>query len=238
MFRQRKNRALDLLNALQTTGVSVVVPAVFEEARPTYELICGIPLVARTLMALDQMPQVQEIIVVVPEAEIFQMANLCKLFEIERVRKVVAAKAPGHAAVTVGVYECEPDAAYIAVCDPLSPFMTESILRHALTMAETCGAAAPGIEARDTIKIVRDGVICETPERGSLRILQSPLLVETNLLKAALQKAHESSADSGDVPQMLEDMGVLLRLTEGKEENMRVGHVAEIPAAEAVLRWR
>lgn len=238
MFRQRKNKVLDLLNALQTTRVSVVVPAAFDEARPVYELICGIPLIVRTLMALDQMPQVQEIIVVVPEAEIFQMANLCKLFDIERVRKVVAAKEAGHAAVTVGVYECEPEARYIGICDPLSPFVTESILRHVITMAETYGAAAPGIEARDTIKIVRDGVICETPERGSLRMLQSPLLVEANLLKAALQKAHESEAEPGDLPQMLEDIGVLLRLTEGAEENIRVGQMTEIPAAEAVLQWR
>lgn len=240
MFHWRKYAKQGLQRALETkTRVSLVVPAVFEEEHPMmYELICGIPVIARTLMALDQMPQVQEIIVVVRETEIFRMANLCKLFQIDRVRKVVAAKEAGHAAVTVGVYECEPEAEYIGICDPLSPFVTKSMLKGAIQGAEACGAAAPAVAVRDTIKIVRDGVICETPERASLQVMQSPLLVEASLLKAALQKAQESGKQTGDVPSMLEDLGIPLRLTEGAEENMQVRQVADIPAAEAILQWR
>jgi len=216
----------------------VVVPVVFEEERPVYELLSDIPLIVRTLMALNEMSQVFEIILLVRETEIFRMADLCKVFSLDRVKKVVVAKEAGHAALLVGVYECVREALYIAICDPLSPFVTEPVLRQAITAAEEYGAAAPAYPVRDTIKIVRDDVICETPDRTSLRALQSPLVVESSLLKAALQKAHESETRTGDVPQILEDFGLALRLVEGTEENIQVEELTDMPAAEAILRWR
>ena len=239
--KRKKQMKWDLLlDALERrrVGVSVIVPAVFEEERPVYELLSGMPLIVRTLMALNQMPQVEEIILVVRETEIFRMADLCKVFSLDLVKKVVAAKEVGLSPLMVGVYECKGEASYIAVCDPLCPFVTEPVLKEAITAAEEHGAGAPAYEVRDTIKIVQDDVVCETPDRTSLRVLQSPLVVESSLLKAALQKAHGSEAQTGDVPQILEDFGLFLRLVEGREENIRIAQVTDIPAAEAILQWR
>ena len=218
-------------------GVSVIVPAVFEDARPLYELLGGVPIAARTLLALNQMPQVREIVLVVREAEIMRMADICRLYAIDRVRKVVCARESGAAAVLVGVYECDADTTHIAIHDPLCPFVTDALLARTLRAAEAHGAAAPAVSVRDTIKIVRDNVICETPERASLQMLQSPLVVESSLLKAALQHA-QASGEMSEVQPVLEAFNVSLRLVEGVEENVRIGQVSAIPAAEAILQWR
>ena len=236
--KRKKQIKWDQLQNMLERHVSVVVPAVFEEERPMYELLSEIPLIVRTLMALNQMSSVKEIILVVRETEVFRMADLCKVFSLDRVKKVVVAKEAGHMALMVGVHECMPEALYIAICDPLSPFVTEPVLRQAIIVAQEHGAAAPTYEVRDTIKIVRDDVICETPDRTSLRALQSPLVVESSLLKAALQKAHDSEERVGELPQILENFALPLRLVEGTEENIRIEQMTDMLTAEAILRWR
>ena len=236
MFGKRKRPEERTLS-----GLSVVVPAIFAEEAgesPLYRPLCGVPVAARTLLALNQISAVQEIVVVVREADIRRMAGICREFSIDKVRKVVCAREAGFAALTVGVYECERAATYIAIHDPLCPFVTEELLESVLFAAEQHGAAAPAIAVKDTIKIVADNAIRETPERAMLKLLQSPVVVESSLLKAALTKAGEAGDDMADVPVILEGFDVSLRLTEGAEENLRVGGPADIPAAEAIFQWR
>jgi len=198
----------------------------------------GIPVVARTLMALDQMPQVQEIIVVIRESDLKIMVDLVKKFDIRRVRKVVCAKRPGLELLTVGVYECEREAAFIGIHDPLRPFVTKEILAGALAAAEESGTGVPAVPVKDTIKIVRAGVVQETPDRSTLHLLQEPQIVESSLLKAAIQRAGEVAGMAQDLPTVLETLGLPLRLTEGADENIRVANSTDIPAAEAVLLRR
>lgn len=220
------------------TALSVVVPAVLKDDGMLYQLVGGMPVVARALLALDQIPQVQEIVVVIREAELKRMADLCRAFGLQRVRKVICAREPGAAALSAGVYECEPTAEYIAVHDPLRPFVTEDVLRGALDMAVTAGAGAPAVPVKDTIKIVRDGVVEETPDRSTLHILQTPQVVESSLLKAALCRGREAGAESADLPMVLELLGLPLQLAAGSDENIRVAAATDIPVAETILTKR
>ncbi|MCL2568737.1 MAG: 2-C-methyl-D-erythritol 4-phosphate cytidylyltransferase [Oscillospiraceae bacterium] len=223
-------------------GLSVVVPALFEDSAMEesllYRQINGVPVVAHTLLALDQIPFVTEIIVVIREAELKRMADICKAFEIGRVRKVVCAREAGLSALLVGVYECDRALDYIAIHDPLRPFVTGEILGAALDMASKAGAGAPAVPVKDTIKIVEAGMVRETPDRNALRLLQTPQVVESSLLKAAISRTVETGIAGGDLAAVLETLGITLWLTEGSDENMRVGAVADLPAAGAILAKR
>ena len=219
------------------TELSVVVPAVLEDDRDLYRAVGGMPMIARTLLALDQISEVREVVVVIREAELKRIADLCRAFGIQRVRKVVCARDPGIEALMVGVYECEA-AEYIALHDPLRPFVTEAVFLDALGAAVRTGAGAPAVAVKDTIKIVRDGVVEETPDRSTLRILQTPQMIESSLLKAALCRAKEAGADAADLPTALELLGLPLQLAEGSDENMRVAADTDIPVAETILTKR
>jgi len=223
-------------------GLSVVVPAFVEEdamgESPLYRLLDGVPVLARTLMALDSVPFVSEIIVVIREAELLRVADICRTFEIGRVRKVVCAPVAGLSALTVGVYECDRRAEYIAIHDPLRPFVTGKVLKAAFEVAVKSGAGAPAVLVKDTIKIVEAGVVRETPDRSALRLVQTPQVVESSLLKAAISRATEAGAVGGDLPTVLETLGISLWLAEGSDENMRVAAGADLPAAGAILTRR
>ena len=237
MWKKRKDRAK---NKEHTLGLSVVIPAVIDEEgeNPLNRLLGGIPLVARTLQALNAMPAVEEIIVVVREAELLYIADLVKAFALERVKKIICAPKPGLAAIAAGVYECERDAPLIALHDPLRPFITADVLEEVRHLAEIGGAAAPAVTVKDTIKIVQDKVVQETPDRSSLYALQTPQIVESSLLKAALTKALDEAEEPSDLAIALERLGLPLRLAEGTEENIRVAKATDIPTAETILAWR
>ena len=221
--------------------LSVVVPAIFDDPAgegALYAGLGGVPVAAQTLLALDRIPQVTEIVVVIREAELKPMADICRDFGIRRVRKVVCAKESGLEALTVGVYECDPAAAYIAIHDPLRPFVTERIIKRALTAAERAGAGAPAVPVKDTIKIVREGVVQETPDRSALYAMQAPQVVESSLLKAALCRAREAGVPIPDLPKALELLQLDIQLTEGSDENIRVGTATDLLAAQAILYRR
>jgi len=237
MFKWLRKKSRDS-NPKRETGLSVVVPAILEDDEALYRSVGGMSVVARTLLALDQIPAVREVVVVIREAELKRVADLCRDFDMRRVRKVICAREPGLAALTVGVYECDPSAEYIAIHDPLRPFVTEDVLQGALDAAARAGAGASAVPVKDTIKIVRDGVVEETPDRSALHILQTPQVVESGLLKAALCQAREAGAEAADLPAALELLGLPLRLAAGSDENMRIGAVTDIPVAEMILTKR
>jgi len=182
------------------------------------------------------MPLVREVVVVTREAELMRMADLCREFDIQRVRKVICAREPGLGALLAGVLECEGRTEYIGIHDPLRPFATEEVFRRAVATAEKHGAGIPAVAVKDTVKVVREGVVQETPNRSKLHLLQTPQVVESNLLKAALCLAEKRSAAPADLPAALELLGLSLRLAEGSDENMRVSTEADFLAAETILR--
>ncbi|MCL2562734.1 MAG: 2-C-methyl-D-erythritol 4-phosphate cytidylyltransferase [Oscillospiraceae bacterium] len=252
----RKKKVLKVDHGI---GVSLVIPAVLEDDGALYRQLSGVPVLVRTLLALDAIARVREVVVVIREAELKRVAELCRDFDVQRVRKLLCVRTDTGtltegddwvsyrtehgqvselAVLTTGVYECDPDADYIAVHDPLRPFVTAELLTGALDVAQIVGAGAPAVAVKDTIKVVRDGVVAETPERSSLRLVQTPQVVESSLLKAALVRAGEAGAETADLPSALEVLGLPLQLAEGADENIRVAAVTDLPAAEVILTGR
>ena len=105
--------------------------------------------------------------------------------------------------------------------------------------AARCGAAAPALAVKDTIKTVReDGAVAETLERDVLRAVQTPQVFEASLLKAALQSALESGAAVTDDCSAVERLGKAVFLVEGEEENLKITTPVDLILAEAILRAR
>ena len=219
------------------TPLCVVIPALLEDDDTIlYHPLAGMPLIIHTLLSFEQISFVDEIIVILREKQLKHMADLCRVHGITKVSKLICAHEPGMAALSQGIEECRSDTAFIAIHDPLRPFITEKLMKRLLKVARTNGASAPAVPVRDTIKIVENQKIISTPDRASLYTMQSPQVVEINMCKAALvhgiekQQLHFTSA--------LEDMGLPFALVEGLEENIRVIETHDFSVAELFLaKW-
>ena len=219
---------------------SMVVPAAGSSARmegmDKILLPLGdVPILIRTLQALENCPLVQEIIVVTRQDLIVPAGQLCKNFALQKVRKLVVGGATRTQSVLAGVRETDPAADVIGVHDGARPFVTpeEVILR-----AAECGAAAPAVPVHDTIKRAAGGLVEETLNREELFAVQTPQVFEPSLIKAALQKAAEEGAALTDDCAAVERLGMTVCLTRGSDENIKITTPADLNLGLGILNGR
>lgn len=198
----------------------------------------GEPVLARTLRPLEDCALVREIVVVTREDLVVEAAKLCKDYLFTKVTKVVVGGDTRTKSVFAGIRETAPDAELIAIHDGARPFVTDEVLREVILRGAECGAAAPAVPVKDTVKRASRGMVVETLERDSLYLVQTPQVFEASLIKAALLKAMQDGAAVTDDCSAVERLGVAVALTRGSEENIKITTPADLLFGNAILEGR
>ena len=199
----------------------------------------GVPVLARTLVSLQLASGVDEIIVATREENLVEISQLCHSYNITKCTKVVRGGVDRVHSVLQAALECAPETELLAVHDGARPLVTPELIDRVICAAVNCGAAAPAVPVKDTIKVIReDGSVAETPDRGTLRAVQTPQVFQADLLKAALQAAIDKCASVTDDCSAVELLGKKVYLVEGDEENLKITTPADLIVAEAILAER
>jgi len=198
----------------------------------------GVPVLARTLKALNSAGSVDEIVIAAREEDILPFSDLCKAYGITKPVKVIRGGKNREESVLFAALEANPDAQLLAVQDGARPLVTPELIDAVVEKARRCMAAAPAIPVRDTIKVVRNGAVERTLERSGLMAVQTPQVFDASLLKAALQSALEAGAELTDDCSAVERLGKIVYLVEGSDENLKITTPADAAMAEAILERR
>lgn len=198
----------------------------------------GIPVIARSLMALQGSEYIHEIIVVTREESIVPVADLCAEFEITKATKILCGGQERLDSVLTGVLEVPAGAEYIAVHDGARPLVTQEIIEDAFDKAYGYNAAAPAIPVNDTVKVASGGFVSDTPDRASLWQVQTPQVFRSEILKAALQNAKDKALPVTDDCSAVEHIGVHPALSRGSFENIKITRPLDLEIAAAILRER
>ena len=197
------------------------------------------PVLLHTLRALELCPYLAEIIVVTREDLIVPIGQLCRDAGLSKVRKVIVGGATRTHSVLAGLGELSSGAELVAIHDGARPLVSQELLETVILRAAECGAAAPAVPVKDTIKTVaEDGAVTGTPDRSTLRAVQTPQVFETDLLKAALQSALENEVPVTDDCSAVERLGKVVYLIDGDEENLKITTPVDLVIAEAILAER
>ena len=197
------------------------------------------PVLLHTLRALELCPYLAEIIVVTREDLIVPIGQLCRDAGLSNVRKVIVGGATRTRSVLAGLGELSSGAELVAIHDGARPLVSQEVLETVILRAAECGAAAPAVPVKDTIKTVaEDGAVTGTPDRSTLRAVQTPQVFETDLLKAALQSALENEVPVTDDCSAVERLGKVVYLIDGDEENLKITTPVDLVIAEAILAER
>lgn len=196
------------------------------------------PVLLHTLRALDACPYITEIVVVTREELIVPIGQLCRDAALEKVRKVIVGRATRSHSVLAGLGELSPDAELAAIHDGARPLVSQAVLEAVIRRASECGAAAPAVPVKDTVKRARDGLVTATLDRAELRAVQTPQVFQVDLIKTALQKALEDGAELTDDCAAVERLGIGVALTEGDYCNLKLTTPEDLAVAEALLAWR
>ena len=198
----------------------------------------GVPVIAHTMLAFQNSPLIDEIIIVTREDSIVPIADLCASYKITKATKIVVGGKERNESVQIGTMEVSPDSEYIAVQDGARPLVTEDIIEGAVKAAYQFNAAAPAVPVTDTIKVSKNNIIIRTIDRDSIVAVQTPQVFKTEILKAALKNAHDKNLKITDDCGAVEALGVHVALSAGSQENIKITTPIDILVAEAILEKR
>lgn len=147
------------------------------------------------------------VVVVVPEGQIHES------FE-------VAGGATRSESVRCGLAAVPSEATIICVHDAARPFASATVYQRVIgAVVDGNDGAVPGVAVTDTIKQVNSSdVVIETPQRATLRAIQTPQAFRASTLR----RAHEKNAEGTDDAALVEAIGGTVLVVQGDELNRKI----------------
>lgn len=200
-------------------------------ASKTMMEIGGEPVLSRTLRAFEHAACISKIVIVACACD-FDAIQKASAF-VTKPLTITEGGKERQDSVSNGAALCG-DAEYIAVHDAARPFITPEEIETVCADAEKYGAATLAVPVKDTIKVAAaDGTVCATPERSTLRAIQTPQVFRLSLYKEALCLAKNAGKQYTDDCQLIEAAGGKVYLTPGDYKNIKITTPEDLLVAEA-----
>ena len=221
--------------------VSAVLVAAGSSTRMGFDKLSfdlgGETVLHRSIRAFAQCPLVDEIILVAGSNRAFAQQQAA---DCAKPVCVVAGGATRAESAKNGVLAAS--GALVAVHDAARPFVSQQVITAALEAAAQCGAAAPAVPVKDTIKAAVRGsgktvpencFVHATPDRSTLYAVQTPQCFDRAAYLAALEeldaeKAHLVTDDCS----LFELTGRPVQLTQGDYANYKITTREDLPRPE------
>lgn len=189
--------------------------------------INGVPLLVWNLRQLAGMEFISKVIIVVGSAEVSFAKTLISAYQKEFCENLQLEFAVGgkerQDSVCNALRNITEDDGFVAVHDGARPFADRDVFIRTLKAAQVTGAAVAGVLAKDTIKFVdKQNEVLSTPDRSRLRIIQTPQIFRTQLLKLAYAKIQKEHLTVTDDASAVESLGVKVIVAEGSYENNKI----------------
>ena len=221
--------------------VSAVLVAAGSSTRMGFDKLSfdlgGETVVQRSIRAFAECPLVSEIVLVAGKNRAFleQQAAACA-----KPVQVVQGGATRAESAKNGVLAAHGE--LVAVHDAARPFVSQAVITAALEAAAACGAAAPAVPVKDTVKraVRGDGktvpehcMVTDTPDRSTLYAVQTPQCFDRAAYLAALDELDAEKARLvTDDCSLFELTGRPVQLTQGDYANLKITTREDLPRAE------
>lgn len=142
---------------------------------------------------------------------------------------VVTGGATRSESVRIGLSKVLCEAEYVLIHDAAralaSPALAQSVVA-ALKSGDV--AVIPGLAQTDTVKVVSaDGIVTSTPDRNSMRKIQTP----QGFTYALINQAHATSAEATDDAALVESLGKPVRVIAGEEQALKITTASDLATA-------
>lgn len=204
-----------------------------------YLLLNDMPILARTISIFENSSLIDSIYLVVPEEEI----PYCRehIILASGFKKLITVVMGGHErqnSVMNGLRAMQKyvsDTDVVVIHDGVRPLLTENILRDSIISARLHDGAVVAVPVKDTIKIVRNGIVLETPARENLWQAQTP----QSFRFGKIFKAHLTAETKGfygtDDASLIEHDGGEVQVIYGDYRNIKITTPEDLTLAKAFL---
>jgi len=201
--------------------------------------LAGRPVVAHALEALLAVPEIDLVLPVLGSGELAQWPQVIGAnCPNPRIGAPVAGGAERQDSVRAGMQALPPGAEIVAVHDAARALVRPESVARVVAAARAHGAAILAAPARDTIKRVDGDRIAATPPRSECWAAQTPQVFRVDLLREGLAKALAENFLGTDDAELVERLGVPVRVVEGDSDNLKLTHAQDLVLAEHLLAER
>ena len=201
--------------------------------------IAGQPLLAHTLNAFQECPDVDEIVVVVQGERVPEAEALVRERGFSKVSSVTPGGDTRQDSVRNGLARIAPDCEIVAIHDGARPLVTREIISSTIEAARSDRAVIAAVPVIDTVKTAPDGrFISSTLDREKLYAVQTPQTFARDVIESAYERAYADHYVGTDDASLVERLGIPVRIVEGSYENIKITTPTDILIAEAIMARR
>lgn len=218
--------------------ISAIVPAAGSGSRfgintnKLLEEIDGIPIIVRTLKVLSECDKIFEIIIPTSPNMTDILNEYVIKYHLNKVKKIILGGETRQESVFNALKACEkPD--YVLIHDGARPLISLNIINNAIKIALDKGSAVVAVPVKDTIKVVDNDIIVDTPDRSTLWQVQTPqIFIYSDLLHAHEKFQHEFVTDDA---ALIEKIGNKVYIEMGSYKNLKVTTPEDLVIARALV---
>lgn len=191
-----------------------------------------------TMLAFQKCERIAEIIIVARPCDHDALRATAESQGITKLKTITDGGSTRQKSVIRGLKEVSEATKFIAIHDGARPLVEPAHIENVIKDAGVFGGATLGVPVKDTIKVVSDGLITDTPYRPSLYITQTPQVFKKSVYCKAVQFALDHKLDFTDDCQLAEAIGCKVYMTAGDYTNIKITTPEDIEIAELLLRRR
>lgn len=204
--------------------------------------ILGKPVAFYTLKTLEEIGLIDKIIVTVCLIDKPEWQKLITKFGFKKVVKLIPAEETRQASTWKALKWLKEKVTgkdLVAVHNVVNPLATPGEIEAVFKAARKFGAALLATPARDTVKIASDDkIIKETPLRQFVWCAQTPQVAHFRLIFKAFQRARKEKFTGTDDSQLLEKIGVKVKIVPCSIENFKITYPLDLLLARKILQER
>lgn len=215
-----------------------------QKIRKQYLNLVDSPVFVHTLRVFDQLNEIDDICLVVPETDIDYCRSL--ILDMSDLKKEIDLTPGGRErqdSVYNGIQAINDRESIVVIHDGVRPFVSPGHIKECISEAGKSGACILGVPAFDTLKrvdMVRNtdkiGKIDKTVQRDSIWLAQTPQAFKC----ALIMEAHESAKADGyygtDDASLVEYIGHPIKIICGSKYNIKITTEEDLMLAEAIFQ--
>lgn len=195
------------------------------------------PVLAYSLLAFEQCPMIDGVILVVRKDRQDSARGLAKIFGCDKVRKIVSGGASRQASVMLGLAELGDDVRTVVVHDGARPCVTPDLIGETIKSAKRHGSGVAAVKITDTIKEVDRGmVVSRTVDRSKLWAVQTPQAFRVELLSQAYENVKKKKLTITDEASAIEALGEDVHLVPAPLANIKITTPEDLALAGMILK--
>lgn len=183
------------------------------------------PLFVTPLEVAQESNVIDDIILVTNEENIGLVDDICKKYNITKVKEIVAGGKERQNSI-YNALKKDKKSDIILVQDGVRPFLKAKYIEKSCELLENekdLAGVVVGVPVKDTIKVVGiDGEILATPNRSGLIAVHTPQTFRGDILKQAYEQAEKDNFLGTDDSSLVERLNLKVKILIGDYDNIKI----------------